>query len=303
MTTTADTTIARALTLKPAARAKLIGLMKADEVAAMHEQLLGGYKARTPRPVLERRVLAELDKLAKNAAEDEAAMIAERAEAERLAAAQPDEDPRQVGYPRAADTDPLAELEARAETEGMVAVPVAAEASIGHDPRISREPLEGDPDESAGHPVVTIPLTDVTPAPKKPRAQLDRLPPVGTIIQKADRHGAVRCECEVIDGGVRYAGKNYTSISAAANAAAVDLGLTCTTLNGFLWWGLDQAPRAPRVTDPTLVRTRLQAAIDALHARGTAAIELVADEEQRQKYNRSLDIACAEAGRLLAIVA
>ena len=76
-----------------------------------------------------------------------------------------------------------------------------------------------------------------------------RLPAVGTVLQKRDRHGAVRCECTVVeDGGIRYAGKLYSSLSGAAMAAAKDLGLASTTANGFSFWGL--AKPAPRPDAP-----------------------------------------------------
>lgn len=31
-----------------------------------------------------------------------------------------------------------------------------------------------------------------------------RLPTEGTVIKKVDRHGAVRCQCTVVEGGIRY---------------------------------------------------------------------------------------------------
>lgn len=58
-----------------------------------------------------------------------------------------------------------------------------------------------------------------------------------------DRHGSVRCECTVEDGGVRYAGKVYRSLSAAAMAAAKDLGLTNRTQN--LWCGPSYVAHGP----------------------------------------------------------
>jgi hypothetical protein len=70
-----------------------------------------------------------------------------------------------------------------------------------------------------------------------------RLPAVGSTIEKRDRHGAVRCTCTVEEGGIRYAGKPYTSLSGAAMAAAKDLGLKNKTQNGFIFWGLIKPPR------------------------------------------------------------
>jgi hypothetical protein len=42
------------------------------------------------------------------------------------------------------------------------------------------------------------------------------------------REGKVRCECTVENGGFRYAGKLYDSLSGAAVTAAKDLGFSGT---------------------------------------------------------------------------
>ena len=42
------------------------------------------------------------------------------------------------------------------------------------------------------------------------------------------------------DGGIRYRGKMYSSLSAAAVAAAKDLGLASKALNGNVFWGLSK---------------------------------------------------------------
>jgi hypothetical protein len=89
-------------------------------------------------------------------------------------------------------------------------------------------------------------VTPTTPDP--------RLPVPGTVLQKRDRHGAIRCECTVEDGGIRYAGKVYRSVSSAAMAAAKDLGLTNKTQNGFAFWGLSKPPRRP--SDPLVALDR-----------------------------------------------
>jgi hypothetical protein len=70
-----------------------------------------------------------------------------------------------------------------------------------------------------------------------------RLPPIGTTIQKRDRYGALRCECTLTDDGIRYKGKTYKSLSAAAMAAAGDLGLKNKTQNGYTFWGLTKPNR------------------------------------------------------------
>ena len=61
MTTTAiDQVIARATDLQPNARPEFLKLHTAAEVLAIHERLVGEAKPKTPRPVLERRILAAL---------------------------------------------------------------------------------------------------------------------------------------------------------------------------------------------------------------------------------------------------
>jgi hypothetical protein len=116
-----------------------------------------------------------------------------------------------------------------------------------------KKPLEAKPKTSARS------GTKKSPQSKEPAAAADaaaekasvlapdpRLPAVGTTIEKRDRHGTVRCRCTVETGGVRYAGKVYSSLSGAAMAAAKDLGLKNKTQNGYIFWGLAKPPRAVR---------------------------------------------------------
>lgn len=105
-----------------------------------------------------------------------------------------------------------------------------------------------------------------------------RLPAPGTLLQKRDRHGAVRCECTVEAGGIRYAGKVYRSLSSAAMAAAKDLGLNNKTQNGFTFWGLSKPPRAPR--DPLAAVER---AWERYHGNVTALVKEGVTDENRAK--------------------
>lgn len=120
------------------------------------------------------------------------------------------------------------------------------------------------------------PKAAATPAPKASKAPTPkaapaptsrdaRLPAVGTVLRKLDRHGAVRCECTVVAEGIRYKGTTYTSISAAAMAAARDLGLKNKTFNGFTWWGLSKPTRP--ASDP--LADRAWARIEAIVANAT----------------------------------
>ena len=87
-----------------------------------------------------------------------------------------------------------------------------------------------------------------------PRTPDPRLPAAGTVLQKRDRHGTVRCECTVEDGGrIRYKGAVYSSLSGAAMAAAKDIGLGGGAQNGWTFWGITKAGRK---TDPLVAFER-----------------------------------------------
>lgn len=98
----------------------------------------------------------------------------------------------------------------------------------------------------------------------KPRARDPRLPAPGTVLQKLDRQGGVRCECTVEEKGIRFNGELYGSLSSAAMAASKELGLGGQAQNGFLFWGL--VKQSPREKDPV-------AALDHAWARYQARAE------------------------------
>jgi hypothetical protein len=114
--------------------------------------------------------------------------------------------------------------------------------------------------------------------PAAPHTPDPRLPAPGTLLQKRDRHGAVRCECTIEADGIRYAGKVYRSLSAAAMAAAKDLGLNNKTQNGFMFWGLSKPPRAQR--DPLAA---LERAWERYHSNVTALVKEGVTNENRAK--------------------
>jgi hypothetical protein len=105
-----------------------------------------------------------------------------------------------------------------------------------------------------------------------------RLPPVGTVIEKRDRHGQVRCACTVEEGGISYDGTLYRSLSAAAMVAAKDLGLTNKTQNGYTFWGLSKPPRAP--SDPM---EALDRAWTRYHGKVAAIVKDDVTDENRTK--------------------
>jgi hypothetical protein len=82
-----------------------------------------------------------------------------------------------------------------------------------------------------------------TAAAPRERVRDSRLPPPGTVIEKRDRAGKVRCACTVEEGGVRYKETLYKSLSGAALAAAKDLGLTNRSANGWVFWGITKVAR------------------------------------------------------------
>ena len=109
----------------------------------------------------------------------------------------------------------------------------------------------------------------------KPQASQPALTP-GTVLRKTDREGKVRCECTVEAGGFRYEGKLYNSLSGAASAAAKDLGLSGTSFNGYVFWGLKPSGRDPLHRVEHLWQRYSNAAAQLLKAGGpekTAALE------------------------------
>lgn len=114
--------------------------------------------------------------------------------------------------------------------------------------------------------------------PAAPHVPDPRLPAPGTLLQKRDRLGAVRCECTIEADGIRYAGKVYRSLSAAAMAAAKDLGLNNKTQNGFTFLGLSKPPRAQR--DPLAA---LERAWERYHGNVTALVKEGVTDENRAK--------------------
>ena len=107
-----------------------------------------------------------------------------------------------------------------------------------------------------------------------------RLPPVGTIIKKVDRYQNVRCQCTVVEDGVRYKGHVYRSLSGAAMAAAQDLGLKNKTQNGFTFWGITKPAR--KLADPLAALTK---SWERFH--GVAAIVTAGATDQNRAQLRS----------------
>lgn len=138
--------------------------------------------------------------------------------------------------------------------------------------------------------------TNVVPEPKRmglPPAPNPRLPAVGTVIQKRDRHGVIRCECSVEKEGVRYAGTIYRSISSAALAAARDLGLRNKSENGYVFWGLVKPGRSG--SDPVAAFER---AGQRYFAHATALVRTDLTAENRTKVAAKMAEHAATIARL-----
>jgi len=110
-----------------------------------------------------------------------------------------------------------------------------------------------------------------------------RLPAPGTTIEKRDRNGAVRCKCTVEEGGIRYSGRVYASLSGAALAAAKDLDLKNKTQNGYIFWGLIRPPRP--ASDPLVA---LESAWVRYRDRVQALVKEGVTEENRGKVAAAL---------------
>lgn len=90
---------------------------------------------------------------------------------------------------------------------------------------------------------------------KAPRERDPRLPPAGTVIVKTDRNGTERVRCVIAEGGIEYGGATYKTISAAAMAAARDLGLASKSQDGYAFWGLKKPAPKP-VSEEALAEAR-----------------------------------------------
>jgi hypothetical protein len=130
-------------------------------------------------------------------------------------------------------------------------------------------------------------------ATKAPRARDPRLPEPGTVLQKKDRQGIVRCECTVEADGIRYQGTLYRSLSAAAMAASKDMGLGGRAQNGYLFWRLIKQPS--RGGDPVAA---LERAWERYRERATGAVASARDDGGRARIK---DLLARQADALAEI--
>ena len=292
--------IARARTMKPAARAEFLRRHSANEIVEIHTALVGAAKPKTPRPILEKRILHALAEGTPSPAhldQDMNILVTEHHEA--IASA------RDASAAAPAESTPLDEALADNPDAPASTAPVAgARPEPGHVPSVGTgddapaprsEGLadggEGDraagaADASAGEAgendggdaEAATGTTSTSKEPSGPRERDPRLPAVGTVIVKKDRHGTERVRCTIVEGGVEYAGTIYKSISSAAMAAAKDLGLASKTQDGYAFWGLKKATtRTTSKKDPV---EGLQKAWDRYCERAAAAVKDAAGEDR-----------------------
>ena len=119
---------------------------------------------------------------------------------------------------------------------------------------------------------------------KPAAAGLQALAP-GTVLKKLDRKGKTRCECTVEASGYRYKGTTHPSLSGAAASAAKDLGLSGTSFNGYVFWGLTKHGRATAVDRLEHLWNRYSSAAVALlkGAEKGAALERVKQHQAQMK--------------------
>ena len=168
--------------------------------------------------------------------------------------------------------------EPQAQTKKAVADTAKAEARPQKE-RAKKQAPEVTPNAEAKKASEKVESKATTPRPRD-----QRLPAPGTVLQKKDRQGGVRCECTVEEEGVRYNGTVYRSLSAAAMAASKDMGNGGRAQNGFLFWGLIKQPA--RASDPVAA---LERAWERYRERATGAVAgAKGDDEARARIKDAI---------------
>lgn len=124
-----------------------------------------------------------------------------------------------------------------------------------------------------------------------------RLPPVGTTLVKRDRTGAPRCECTIEADGYRYKSTVHRSLTAAARAAATDLGVS-PAVNGLVFWGVVRPN-----TGGLKPAERLRKAAARYRAQAEAASREGATDAEREEIRRELQTHAAQLGKLITDLA
>jgi hypothetical protein len=233
---------------------------------------------------------AQTEPIESSPAQPEAAATASRTAAETMAVAP--EGTQAAGTAQVPEeTQPAAPaLSAPALSEPAPAEPAPAEPVPAESALIGEAAVATEKPVAAMEPAPSGSI-DAGPAPTSgskeshPLGRDPRLPPAGTVLQRRDRHGNVRCECTVEQDGIRYAGKLYKSLSAAAIAATKDMGLKSKTQNGHTFWGVAKPARPVRDTLESLERAweRYRERAEA------AAVQSGADDGERARVRQAIE--------------
>ena len=175
-------------------------------------------------------------------------------------------------------TRTVAKPEPKAQTKKATATSAKAEAKQKETAKQQASEVAAAPEPKAA-PISTV---SEKAAKAAPRPRDPRLPAPGTVLRKMDRQGNVRCECEILEDGVRYKGTTFRSLSAAATAASKDLGLGGGA-NGYLFFGLIKQPQ--RASDPVAA---LEHAWERYRERVARASDPDLDGEARQRVQAVL---------------
>lgn len=172
-----------------------------------------------------------------------------------------------------------------AATAGGTAPSAMPARASAIDPTVGQR-LRSPGDLGLGSPVAKAPTSATRPSmtsATEPETRDGRLPPVGTKLLKCDRLGRVRCECEVTARGFVYRGTTYRSLSAAASAAAKDLGIS-TRVNGFVFFNLAKPSRGAK--DPADALTVLG---ERFAARASLLLRCASSAESGARVRRAIE--------------
>jgi len=198
-----------------------------------------------------------------------------------LGAAKPRPSAKAVVVDHGKVADPVADATAASSPNAPPESGNSAPAACRDQPRlVAGAPTDAMPAEPATTRPTDAPRAtaggagDLPEVPSPSRIRDPRLPLVGTVLIKRDRHGVERARCTMVEGGTEYNGTVYRSISAAALVAAKDLGLGGTTQDGFAFWQLKKA--ATRVVSKKDRISQIESAWDRYHKRVVEAVAAVA---------------------------
>ncbi len=178
------------------------------------------------------------------------------------------------------------------------AVETTSDEAVENDLQTEEETAPSEPADAPNEEVApsTPPISETPPSEPDASAQASadsplektrELPPLGSVIQKRDRKGELRCECKVVEGGIEYNRVTYKSLSSAALAASKDLGLGASTLDGWAWWGLktkssSAGPRAPKANNAA---TALERAFAKYRDKAAAVVQSAAGDDRTTILN------------------